>query len=348
MIDLPDTMRVARLYRWGDVRVETVPVPRPGRGEALIRIEACGLCGSDVLEWYVNRKAPIVLGHEPAGVVVDVGDGVDGLVPGDRVFVHHHAPCGDCPECERGLWSNCAVWRASRLEPGGFAEFVLAPAVIVTADTLRLPDHVDFDTATFVEPVACCLRALRRGALQPGDSLHIIGLGAMGLVMTRLGRIMGAGSVTGSDYVAERRELALRFGADAAFDPAAVDSVSAVRDRTDGRGAEVVIVCPGDQRAVNAGLSVAAPGARVVCFTPQPPDVPLTIDQSDLYFRELTLTQSYSCGPDETRQSLAWLADGSLDPGPLVTDVAGLDGVADALERTRAKSGIKTIIRPGR
>jgi L-iditol 2-dehydrogenase len=215
----------------------------------------------------------------------------------------------------------------------------------VATDTLRLPDAMDFDTATFVEPVACCIRALRRGALGPGDALHIIGLGAMGLVMTRLGRIMGAGSVTGSDFLSERRELSLRFGADAAFDPA--DRPADIRDRIDGRGADVVIVCPGDPRAVDAGLDAAAPGARVVCFTPQPPGVPLTIDQSSLYFREVTLAQSYSCGPDETRQSLAWLADGTLDPRPLITDTAGLDGVAAALERTRAKVGIKSIIRPG-
>jgi L-iditol 2-dehydrogenase len=204
---------------------------------------------------------------------------------------------------------------------------------------------MDFDPATFVEPVACCIRALRRCALGPGDALHIIGLGAMGLVMTRLGRIIGAGSVTGSDFLPERRELASYFGADAAFDPA--ELAGDIRGRIDGRGADVVIVCPGDPRAVAAGLDAAAPGARVVCFTPQPPDVPLTIDQSSLYFREVTLTQSYSCGPDETRQSLAWLADGSLDPRPLITDTAGLDGVAGALERTRAKVGIKSIIRPG-
>jgi len=347
MIDIPDTMRVARLHAWGDVRVETVPVPRPGAGEALIRIEACGLCGSDALEWYVSRKAPVVLGHEPAGVVVDVGEGVASIVPGDRVFVHHHAPCGDCAECERGLWSNCAVWRSSRIEPGGFAEYIVAPRVIVAADTLRLPDSMDFDTATFIEPVACCIRALkRRGGLQPGDSLHIVGLGAMGLLMTRLGRILGAGMVTGSDYVADRRDLAASFGADATFDPADIGAVASFMALTDGRGADVTIVCPGRPAAIAAGLDAAAPGGRVVCFTPQPPDLSLTIDQSVLYFREVVLTQSYSCGPDETREALGWLADGSLDPAPLITTIAGLDGVAAGLDRAHTRSGIKTVIRP--
>lgn len=347
MSAIPDRMRTARLYGWGDVRIETVPVPVPGPGEALIRIEACGVCGSDALEWYVTRKAPVVLGHEPAGVVVATGDAVTRIRPGDRVFVHHHAPCGECIECHRGLWSNCTTWRESRLVPGGFAEYVIAPRVIVEADTLPLPDSMTFDTATFIEPVACCIRAVqRRGGLQEGETLHIVGLGAMGLVMVGLGRILGAAAITGSDFIMERRDLALSYGAHEVFDPGLPDTVERVRAAHGGRGADVVIVCPGDPRAVAAGLDVAAPGGRVVCFTPQSPAVPLTIDQSDLYFREITLTQSYSCGPAETRQAMQWLADGSLDPAPLITSIDGLAGVGDALERARGKGGIKTIIRP--
>lgn len=348
MIDVPETMRVARLHGWGDVRVEEAPVPVPGPGEALVRVESCGVCGSDALEWYVRRKAPVVLGHEPAGVVAAAGAGVENVRPGDRVFVHHHAPCGQCAECDRGLWSNCRVWRSSRLVPGGFAEYFVAPSVIVTTDMLALPDAMSFDTASFIEPVACCLRAVRRrGTLRPGDHLHIVGLGAMGLVMAGLGRILGAGSITGADFVEQRRTLARDFGAGAVFDPSTDDVPRRVREYGEGRGADVVIVCPGDARAVQAGLDAAAPGGRVVCFTPQPPDVRLDIDQSDLYFREITLTQSYSCGPDETRQALEWLADGSLDPAPLITTVAGLDGVGEAIERAHGTDGIKTIIRPG-
>jgi len=346
--ELPDTMRVARLYAWGDVRVETMPVPRPGPGQAVVRIEACGICGSDSLDWYVNRKAPVVLGHEPAGIVAAIGEDVQTVRVGDRVFVHHHAPCGDCPECERRLWSNCRVWRASRIEPGGLAEYALVPAGILKADTLRLPDTMDFDTATFIEPAACCLRALqRRGGLRTGESVHVVGLGAMGLLMTRIARLLGASVVTGADYLGPRRELAARYGADAVVDPAADDVADVVARATQGRGADLVIVCPGDPRAVLAGVDAAAPGGRVICFTPLPPDVPLTLDQSDLYFREITLTQSYSCGPDETRQSLAWLASGEIDPVPLITSVGGLGDVTAALERTLAKQGIKTIIRPG-
>ena len=346
---IPERMRVARLYRWGDVRVEEVPVPRPGRGEALVRIEACGVCGTDALVWYVERKAPAVLGHEPAGVVVAVGDGVASVRVGDRVFVHHHAPCLECAECRRGLWSSCPTWRASSLDPGAFAEYVRVPALNLERDTLVLPDTVSFDQAVFIEPLATCIRAVRRqGRLEPGDAVLVIGLGAMGLLMLSAARAYGAGPVLGSDFVADRRELALRRGADEVYDPGVEDVTSAVRAATHGRGADVVIVCPGDAGAIRAGLAAAAPGGRVVCFTPLSPEEYLEVDLSPLYFREVTLTQSYSCGPDETREALRLIESGEVEVASLITHRGGLEDVAEALERARGKAdGIKTVIYPG-
>ncbi len=346
-MSLPRTMRVARFHGWGDVRVESAPVPQPGRGEIVVRIAACGLCGSDALRWYVERKAPVVLGHEPAGTVAAVGSAVSTLHPGDRVFVHHHAACGECAECRRGLWSNCMTWRRQALQPGGFAEFALASADTVARDTLALPATLDFETATFIEPVACCIRAVRRqGGLREGDDLCIIGLGAMGLLMVQLSRIFGARRSFGLDFIPERRQRARSLGAQLALDPASEQDMQALREATGGRGADVVIVCPGDPRTVQAGIRMAAPGARVVCFTPQAPELPLTVDQSALYFREIAIMQSYSSGPDETRAALRLLAESRLDVASLITHRAGLDGVGEALERISAKAGIKTIVLP--
>lgn len=342
---LPMTMRVARLHAWGDVRVEEAAVPRPGPGEVVVRIDACGVCGSDALDWYVASKAPTVLGHEPAGTIAAAGTGARGR-EGDRVFVHHHAPCMTCAECRRGLWSNCATWRATRLDPGGFAEYARVQETIVRNDMLVLPDALDSETATFVEPVACCIRAVQRhGQVGEDDTVLIIGLGAMGLVMTRLARLAGA-RVFGTDFLPERRALAERSGASAAFAPDALGD--ALRGATEGRGADVVIVCPADDRALAAGIDAAAPGARVVCFTPFPPGRTPALDAHRLYFREIALLQSYSCGPDETRAALDLLVDGSLDVRPLVTHRAGLEGVGDALIRAKTPhAGIKTVILPG-
>jgi len=344
------TMRTAMLHAWGDVRVETETIPIPGPGEAVIRIEACGVCGSDALDWYVERKAPAVLGHEPAGTIVQVGEGVTDFAIGDRVFVHHHAPCLSCEECRRALWSNCAAWKSSQIFPGGFAQYARIPALNLERDTLRLPDHMDFDTATFIEPLACCIRAVKRyGAVQPGDSVLIVGLGAMGLLMTQLAALYGAGLIAGSDFVPERRELAARMGAALLIDPASVDPLEDLRARTDGRGADVVIVCPGSAQALHDGIAAAAPGARVVCFTPFPPGRPLSLDLHSLYFREIALLQSYSCGPDETREALTLLATERITVKPLITHIDGLDGVAAALQRAKSTAdGLKTIIHPQR
>ena len=337
-------MRAARLYRWGDVRVEELAVPQIGAQEALVRIAACGVCGSDALSWYVDRKAPAVLGHEPVGTIVDVGAEVAHFHVGDRVFVHHHAPCLNCEECRRQLWSNCATWKATRIEPGGFAEYARVPALNLQRDTLRLPDSLDFDTASFIEPLACCIRAIKHVAqVKAEDVVLIVGLGAMGLLMAQLSRHYGARRVLGSDFRSERRTIALELGIDAVLDPAA-DPVSA---ETNERGADVVIVCPGDARAITAGLNAAAPGGRVVCFTPLPPEQPIALDQCMLYFREIALLQSYSCGPTETREALELLAAQRLNVLPLATHRAGLSGVQAALERAKSGTdGLKTIIYP--
>jgi L-iditol 2-dehydrogenase len=340
--------RVARLYAWGDVRMEALPVPEPAAGEIVVKVEACGLCGSDALTWYVERKAPVVLGHEPVGVVHKVAADVSNVQVGDRVFVHHHAPCMQCEHCRRHLWSNCELWKRNALEPGGFAQFTLVRAQSVQRDTLKLPDSMTAETATFIEPLACCIRAVKRqGNVQPGDVVFIVGLGAMGLLMTQLARIYGAQTIVGTDFLGDRRERAVLHGAHYAFDPREARQTAQWRELTDDRGADVVIVCPGDARAVHAGIEAAAPGARVVCFTPMPPATPIPVDFATLYFREISLYQSYSCGPDETREALELLTLGYVEVESLITHRAGLDGVAEALERAHAHSeGLKTVILP--
>lgn len=341
---LPGSMQVARLYAWGDVRIEEAPVPRPGAGEVVVRIDACGLCGSDALDWYVAQKAPVVLGHEPVGTIIATGEGVAHHGVGDRVFVHHHAPCMTCAECARRLWSNCATWRATRLEPGGFAQYARVPAPNVAHDVLHVPAHVSDVAATFIEPAACGLRALAKARLESGDPLLVVGLGAMGLLIAELARALSCGRIFGSDYLAERRARAGARGI------VTLDAGGAWLDElhrlSDGRGADVVIVTPGSPPAVHAGIAGAAPGGRVVCFTPLAPDRPLELDQNALYFREIELLQSYSCGPEETRHALSLLAAGVLEVETLVTHHVGLDGVAAALARAHAADGLKTVVYP--
>lgn len=240
------------------------------------------------------------------------------------------------------------TWRATHLDPGGFSEYARVMAPNVARDTLVLPDSMDFETATFIEPVACCLRAVGRwGEVSEGDAVAIVGLGAMGLVMIQLARHFGAAAVVGSDLLGDRRQRALACGADVAVDPTQTTLAEAARSVSAGRGADVVIICPPGDDAFRDGIAAAAPGSRVVCFTPRAPERPLSIDQSHMYFREISLRQSYSCGPSETREALRLLAHDKLDVATLVTHRDGLTGVAAALERTAAKGGtIKTIVFP--
>jgi L-iditol 2-dehydrogenase len=347
-------MRVARAYSIHEVRVEEAPVPRIGPGEALLEVEACGLCTSDCLDWYVEQKAPIVLGHEPAGTLVDVGPGAPpGLRPGMRVFTHHHVPCGECPACRRGAETSCTLFRETALDPGGFAQFLRIPAANLARDTLPLPEAMDWEAATWIEPLACSLRVFTRcPPLAPGSAVLVVGLGSMGLLNGIVARLKGAAVVIGSDPVASRRERAEELGFDVTFDPQDLDTVDpGVRmSRAGARdGADLVIVGPGSAAAILQGLKCAAPGGTVVLFSPSPPSMTVPVAPHSLYFREVTVTASYSCGPRQTREALDLLARRVLDPSRLVSLRVGLDGVADAIRRTVAKGAdLKAIVYPKR
>lgn len=328
---IPATMTVVRLYDVDDVRLESAPVPSIGPREALVRTAACGICSGDVMPWYIRRKAPLVFGHEPSGVIAAVGPEVTGFQVGDRVFVHHHAPCMTCRHCQRGAYSMCDAWRASAIDPGGMAEYFRVPELNLT-DTLRLPDPVGFEDGALVEPAACAVKALRRANIRPGDAVLVIGLGVMGQLLARLARSFGAGQVLGAEFVAERRAWALRLGADAVFDPNAAaqggnspgaagrDGLAAqVRDFTGGRGADVVIVGPPTVMAMRSGIACASKGGTVVMFSPAPPGEALEIEPHDLYFREVNLVPSYSCGPDDTREALRLISSGAVRAADVVS-----------------------------
>ncbi|MBI4575261.1 MAG: alcohol dehydrogenase catalytic domain-containing protein [Planctomycetes bacterium] len=344
---IPQTMRVARTYDIDDHRVESRPVPDLGPRDALIRVRACGLCGSDALDWYVRQKAPTVLGHEPVGEVVAVGPEVTAFRLGQRVFTHHHVPCGECHTCRRGFETNCERFRATALDPGGFAEFLRIPAENLEADTLALPDRMSDVEGTFIEPLACALRPFRRVTLTPEDTVAIVGLGVMGQLLVQVARARGAGRVAGLDFVESRRELAMRLGAHLALDPCQ-DAPARLWEATGGLGADLVIVGPGSPEAVDLGIALAGRGGTVVLFSPTEPARRLAVDGHGLYFRELTLTASYSCGPRETREALDLLASGAIRVEPLVTHRFGLEGLGEALRLARSKGeALKSLIVPG-
>ncbi len=351
------TMRAAVAYDFGDVRVEEMEIPVPGPEEALVRVRCCGICSGDVTPWYIRKKCPVVMGHEPAGEIVEVGSRVEKFSVGDRVFFHHHAPCLKCHHCRRGNHSMCQTWRDSRILPGGAAEYVLVPRTNLEGDTLRLPDDMSWSDGTLVEPLACVVRAFHRARLQPGDRVAVMGLGVMGQMMVRLARHLGAGTLVGSDLVPFRLEKGLESGLDRAVDITRESFPAAVREATEGHGADLVLVCPTSPKSVLEGVECAGRGSKVLMFMGPEPGTPLTLDMNRIYFDEVDLISSYSCGPEDTREALRLIAQGVIHSGQVVTHRFPLEQVQEACDLTsQARDSLKVVLdlepsrpeRPGR
>jgi L-iditol 2-dehydrogenase len=341
-------VKVARTLSFEETVVADAPVPELQAGDALVRVEACGLCGSDAHRWYVNKKAPTVLGHEPAGVVVATG-GDCAVEEGQRVFFHHHVSCGVCHYCRRGYTTNCGLFKSSRLDPGGFAELVRVPRQNVERDTLVLPESVSFEQATFIEPLACTVRALDKTPLRAGDSVLVIGLGTMGFMNGLLARHRGAGLVLGSDFSAERRALAeSAWGFDHTFDPSAEGFLERIRERTEGRGPDHVIVGPGSRAAVEQAIDAVAHGGSLVLFSPFALDATVELPLHKVYFGELTLVASYSCAAAETRAALELIEAGVVPVERLISHRIDLTGVGDGISKTAGAGPgwLKAIVYP--
>ncbi len=337
-------MRVARLYRLDDIRIEQDARPEIGPGEALVRTRVCGICTGDIMDWYMARKAPLVFGHEPTGEIVETGDGVENFRRGERVFVHHHAPCGRCRACRRGLSVHCPTWRATALRPGGMAEYFAVPADNLARDTLSLPPSVDFESGSLIEPAACVVKSLRRGGVREGDTVVVVGLGIMGQLHVVLAREIGA-RVIALDRVPFRLQRARRLGAELAIDVDRDDVAAAVSRATGGAMADVVIVGPGSIGAMEDGIALAGAGSRVVLFTTSKPEERLSVSPHRLYFDEVSLVPSYSCGPEDTRAALDAIARGVIRAEDLITHRFPLERVREAVDQAaRADETLKTVV----
>jgi len=341
---IPARMRGAYLDTDLSITIRDLPVPTLAPGELLIRTRACGICSGDIMGWYMQRKAPLVFGHEPAGEVAAIGPDVATFRPGDRVFVHHHAPCMQCELCQRGEFVQCPAWRAARLDPGGMAEYFVVPEGNVREDTLALPDEVSFVDGALVEPVACIVKSLRRAGLRGGERVAIIGLGIMGQLHVLLARHAGARQVIGLDRVPFRLTRARELGADATIDVDREDPVARLQALTGGGMADAVIIGPGSLEAMELGLALAGRGATVVFFTTSRPDDRLAIQPHDLYFREIRLVPSYSCGPDDTREALRLIQQGVVSAEQVVTHRFPLDEIGEAYRMAGQPVSLKTVV----
>jgi len=340
-------MRVAMWYNNRDVRVEETPVPQIGPGELLLRVEASGICGSDVMEWYRLDRAPLVLGHEIGGQVVEAGNGVADFKEGARVSAAHHVPCNTCYYCLRGHHTMCDTLRKTNFEPGGFAEYVRVPAINVERGVFRLPDEMSYEEATFIEPLACVLRGQRTARMQPGNSVLVIGSGIAGLLHLQLARTLGAGRVVATDINEFRLNAAKRFGADAAIH-AREDLPARFREVNDGYLADLVIVCTGATAATVQAFKSVERGGTVLLFAPTDPGVATPVSLNEVFWRtDVTLTTSYGASPYDYQTALEIIRAGTIPVRRMITHRLAL-AEAGLGFRLVAEAGdsIKVIIEP--
>lgn len=345
-------MKVARLHAPGDLRVEDAPEPHAGDGELTIRVRACATCGTDAKIFHHGHhhiSLPRVLGHEIAGEVSEVGDGVGGWVPGDRVQVIAAIPDGVCEYCRRGQETVCEDLESMGYQyDGGFAELMLVPGKVLAVDGVnRIPEHVPFESAALTEPLACVLNGQEIARVGEGDTVVVLGAGPIGSLHVRLARARGAAAVLLVDVNRGRLDLAARTEPDATIDGSLDDPVDAVMKSTKGRGADVVITATAAGRAQEQALEMAAPRGRISLFGGLPKDDSIIrFDSNLVHYRELFVLGAYGSAPRHNREALGLIADGVVRVDDLVTHRLPLEDARRAIDVVTSGEALKVVVEP--
>jgi L-iditol 2-dehydrogenase len=351
---IPVTMQAAVYRGQNDVRLETIPVPRIGPGEILVRVHTCGICGTDLKKIATgSHSAPRIFGHETSGQIVATGEGVTNFQSGDRVMVFHHIPCGQCYYCRHKVFAQCPVYKqvgaTAGFEPsgGGFAEYVRVMDWIVCKGVVRLPDSVSYEQASFIEPVNTCLKAVELLNLQPDETVLVIGQGPIGIILAALAKRTGATVVT-SDLYAQRLTMSETFGLQHNVDASSDDPVKRVHRLTEGRGADAVVLAVAGNNLVRPAIDAARPGGRVMLFA-QTQHSEVSIDPATVCVDEKTLLGSYSASLDLQEESVRLVFSGEIDFARLITHRFALHQAVEALHLAAhpGPDSLKVVIRPG-
>ena len=335
-------MKAATWYNNKDIRIEQVPRPEPGAKEILAKVMACGVCGSDVVEWYRLPRAPMVPGHEVGAEVVAVGGSVRRFKPGDRVFVAPKVPCMQCDYCQGGHHPVCAAIK-DRL-PGGFSEYILVPEPLVDKGTYLLPERMSYDQSTFIEPLACVVRAQRLAGLKEGRAVMILGSGMSGLLHVKLAKSKSC-RVIAVDIDPRRLALAERCGADRVA--AANADLLEILEANGGRKPDTVILCTGAVSAVAQAWQCVDKGGTVVFFAVPGPDKKVDFPVNDFWMKEIRILTSYYCGPDDILAAVDLIAGGKIEVDDLITHRLPLEEILEGYARVIAGGdAVKVIIRP--
>lgn len=341
-------MKVGMYYNNSDVRVEEQPVPVTGDNDVLIKVIASGICGSDLMEWYRIKRAPLVLGHELTGEIVEIGKNVAGFKNGDRVFATHHVPCDECSYCLSGHTTACKVFQEkNNFTPGGFSQFLRVTGRSVNTGILKLPETMSYETGTFIEPLATVVRAMRTINLTPGDSVMIYGSGLAGILFVKLAKALGAGSVIVSDINDYRLRMAQKAGAD--FVVSAKDNVPEFITAKNGRLADKVIICTGALSAAQAALQSVDRGGIILFFAVAKPGETIAVDFNPFWRNDISFKTCYGAAPIDNRQAMELLRCGSVKVDDMVTHRFSIDEIGQAFRTAAQADGtLKVIVEPNR
>ena len=349
-------MRAAVYTGQSAIAVQSIPVPKIGPGEILARVEACGICHTDLKKIEYNLLAPPrVYGHETAGVVVATGQGVEGFSSGDRIIVFHHIPCGECFYCRHKLYAQCPVYKkvgvTAGFEPagGGFSQYVRIMDWIVRRGVEKVPEGVSFERASFVEPLNTCLKGVVQLDPKPDDVVVILGQGPIGLLFTMLVKRIGSAMIA-TDTMPYRRELSRRFGAVAALDPRDPEVQARVLELTDGRGADAVIVAASAPGIVEQAVCCSRPGSRILLFAQTSHQERIEISGADVCMGERTVFGCYSASVDLQREAADLVFSGALPVEDLVTHRFPLDEIRSGIQLALhpEPESLKIIVQPQR
>lgn len=336
-------MKVAVYYRNDDIRIEERPVPTISDNEILVKMKACGICGTDVMEWYRVQKAPRVLGHEMTGEIFDTGKNVEAFQKGDRVFVSHHVPCYACHHCLQGDYTACELLHAGNYDPGGFSEFIRIPEANVRHGIFLLPTGLTYEDATMIEPLACAVAAQNLLSLKDGQTVLIIGSGVSGILHIQLSKMKGA-KVIATDINEYRMNKAADFGADRVID-AGKYSIKVLKNSNDDRPADAVIVCTAAKQAIDNALGSVGRKGKVLFFAV--PETDICIPALSFWRDEITVLFSYGAAPADLQKAMELIESGSINIRKMVTQRVPLSSIIHGFQLvSAAKESLKVVVVP--
>jgi len=341
-----EKMKVAMYYNNNDVRIEEMPIPEINDDEILVKVRACGICGSDVMEWYRIKKAPKVLGHEISGDIVELGKNVKKYKVGDRVFVSHHVPCNNCRLCLNDQHTLCDTLHSTNFYPGGFAEYLKVPKINVDRGVFVLPKNISYEEGTFIEPLACVIRGLRIAEMKSGQTILIIGSGISGLLHIKLARALKAGRIISTDIDDFRLKTAKNFGADVVIN-AKEDVPEKVKKYNGGRLADLVVVCTGAPAGVKQALNSVETGGTILFFALTEPGVEIPFPMFDLWYKGVKMLSTYAGAPKDIDEAINFIASRRITVTDMISHKLPLSEAAEGFKLVaEAKNSIKVILEP--